>query len=35
LLNFDFTLDALPPVMGQSVRLLLRPAAMVLIPGSG
>jgi len=35
LLNFDFSLDALPPVMGQSVRLVLRPAAMVLIPGSG
>ena len=34
LLNFDFTLDALPPVMGQSVRLVLKPSAMVLIPGS-
>ena len=35
LLNFDFTLDALPPVMGQSIRLVLKPSAMVLIPGSG
>jgi len=35
LLNFDFTLDALPPAMGQSIRLVLRPSAMVLIPGSG
>ncbi len=35
LLNFDFTLDALPPTMGQSIRLVLRPSAMVLIPGSG
>jgi ABC-type Fe3+/spermidine/putrescine transport system ATPase subunit len=32
LLNFDFTLDALPPVTGQSIRLVLRPSAMVLIP---
>ena len=34
LLNFDFILDALPPVTGQSIRLVLRPAAMVLIPGT-
>jgi ABC-type Fe3+/spermidine/putrescine transport system ATPase subunit len=34
LLNFDFILDALPPVTGQSIRLVLKPSAMVLIPGS-
>jgi len=34
LLNFDFTLDALPPAIGQSIRLVLRPSAMVLIPGT-
>jgi ABC-type Fe3+/spermidine/putrescine transport system ATPase subunit len=34
LLNFDFTLDILPPSTGQSIRLALRPSAMVLIPGS-
>ena len=33
-LSFDFTLDAQPPVVGQNVQLLLRPSAMVLIPGS-
>jgi ABC-type Fe3+/spermidine/putrescine transport system ATPase subunit len=35
MLNFDFTLDALPPAMGQSIRLVLRPSAMVLVPESG
>ena len=34
LLNFDFTLDTLPPSIGQSIRLALGPAAMVLIPGT-
>jgi len=34
LLNFDFTLDILPPSTGQSIRLVLRPSAMVLIPGT-
>jgi ABC-type Fe3+/spermidine/putrescine transport system ATPase subunit len=34
LLNFDFTLDTLPPSTGQSIRLALGPSAMVLIPGS-
>jgi hypothetical protein len=34
LLNFDFTLDALPPALGQPIRLVLNPPAMVLIPGS-
>ena len=33
-LSFDFTLGAQPPAVGQSIRLLLRPSAMVLIPGS-
>ena len=33
LLNFDFTLDTLPPATGQSIRLALRPSAMALIPG--
>ena len=33
LLNFDFTPDDLPPAMGHSIRLVLRPSAMVLIPG--
>jgi ABC-type Fe3+/spermidine/putrescine transport system ATPase subunit len=33
-LNFDFTLDAPPPAVGQGIRLVLRPSAMVLIPGS-
>jgi ABC-type Fe3+/spermidine/putrescine transport system ATPase subunit len=32
LLNFDLPLDALPPSTGQSIRLVLRPSAMVLIP---
>jgi ABC-type Fe3+/spermidine/putrescine transport system ATPase subunit len=34
LLNFDFPLDTLPPSTGQSIRLVLRPTAMVLIPGT-
>ena len=34
LLNFDFTLDTLPPSTGQSIRLALGPSAMVLIPGT-
>ncbi len=34
LLNFDFTLDILPPSTGQSIRLVLGPSAMVLIPGT-
>jgi ABC-type Fe3+/spermidine/putrescine transport system ATPase subunit len=34
LLNFDFPLDAPPPTIGQSVRLMLQPSAMVLIPGT-
>ena len=33
-LNFDFPLDTLPPSTGQSIRLVLRPSAMVLIPGT-
>ena len=33
-LNFDFTLDTLPPATGQSIRLVLGPSAMVLIPGT-
>jgi len=33
-LSFDFTLDTQPPAVGQNVRLLLRPSAMVLIPGT-
>ena len=32
LLNFDFTLDTLPPTSGQSIRLALQPSAMALIP---
>ena len=32
LLTFDFTLDTPPPATGQSIRLVLRPSAMVLIP---
>ena len=34
-LSFDFTLDALPPAVGQNVRLLLKPSTMSLIPESG
>jgi ABC-type Fe3+/spermidine/putrescine transport system ATPase subunit len=34
LLNFDFTLDTLPPPTGQSIRLALGPSAMVLIPAT-
>ena len=34
LLNFDFTLDILPPSTGQSIRLVLGPSGMVLIPGT-
>ena len=34
LLNFDFSLDLLPPSTGQSIRLVLGPSAMVLIPGT-
>ena len=34
LLNFDFSLDILPPSTGQSIRLVLGPSAMVLIPGT-
>lgn len=32
-LSFDFIPDTPPPASGQSVRLLMRPSAMVLIPG--
>ncbi len=32
LLYFDFTLDTLPPSTGQSIRLVLGPSAVVLIP---
>jgi thiamine transport system ATP-binding protein len=31
-LSFDFTLDDLPPAVGQNIHLLLQPSAMVLIP---
>ena len=34
-LNFDFNPDSPPPAVGQGVRLVLRPSAMVLIPSSG
>jgi ABC-type Fe3+/spermidine/putrescine transport system ATPase subunit len=34
-LSFDFTLDALPPAVGQNVWLLLKPSAMSLVPESG
>ena len=34
LLNFDFSLDSLPPATGQRIRLALRPSAMALIPGT-
>ena len=34
LLNFDFTLNTLPPSTGQSIRLALGPSAMVLIAGT-
>jgi ABC-type Fe3+/spermidine/putrescine transport system ATPase subunit len=34
LLNFDFTLDSLLPSTGQSIRLVMGPSAMVLIPGT-
>ncbi|MGD8446649.1 MAG: ABC transporter ATP-binding protein [Desulfobacterales bacterium] len=34
LLNFDFTLDTLPPPTGQSIRLALGPSAMFLIPAT-
>jgi hypothetical protein len=33
-LSFDFLPDDLPPASGQSVRLLMRPSAMILIPGA-
>ena len=33
LLNFDFTHDVAPPAAGQNIRLVLKPSAMVLIPG--
>jgi ABC-type Fe3+/spermidine/putrescine transport system ATPase subunit len=32
ILSFDFTLDTQPPPVGQTIRLLLRPSAMVGIP---
>ena len=34
LLNFDFTLNPLPPSTGQSIRLALGTSALVLIPGT-
>jgi len=33
-LNFDFNPDSPPPAVGQGIRLVLRPSAMVLIPES-
>jgi hypothetical protein len=33
-LNFDFIPDSQSPAVGQGIRLMLQPSAMVLIPGS-